>query len=444
MKIPAVRQRFYYLSPPRTKGAITGNNTQDCTRIDLPSVYYPCSTVFGIANSAKLKTLFGYGLPCIYNGVIMIDSRKISKMLKNKVFDGKIIDVMQRIEQFEESIIDTELNVYKILKEEAKYQPDKTVSEVLKSLAPEYQYILRMQQAPVFQELISAAKALPEGYRYKFVQLMHETRDKLANKPVEVKFSRPEFKYRLEKVQEDVKKMNSHKANKVMIKLLSVAEKLTNEDKSITDAEKLKTVEFMETILRTSILKDNQQLKYIFQNAKSRLNHEKILIPFSNKTFAYDLNKILEDLPDEELREKMMAIVQKLPTSRNSTAAYIMKFATESSEKIVYRLLWPSFASVEHIFPKACGGIDDMSNFAGACTRENSERGCIDFTEQLKRRPMTPIYCQKYVDRLIELVKEGVFEKHGIEVNYIEEFKQTIFEESKGKVVLDTSKLYAI
>ena len=374
----------------------------------------------------------------------MIDSRKISKMLKNKVFDGKIIDVMQRIEQFEESIIDTELNVYKILKEEAKYQPDKTVSEVLKSLAPEYQYILRMQQAPVFQELISAAKALPEGYRYKFVQLMHETRDKLANKPVEVKFSRPEFKYRLEKVQEDVKKMNSHKANKVMIKLLSVAEKLTNEDKSITDAEKLKTVEFMETILRTSILKDNQQLKYIFQNAKSRLNHEKILIPFSNKTFAYDLNKILEDLPDEELREKMMAIVQKLPTSRNSTAAYIMKFATESSEKIVYRLLWPSFASVEHIFPKACGGIDDMSNFAGACTRENSERGCIDFTEQLKRRPMTPIYCQKYVDRLIELVKEGVFEKHGIEVNYIEEFKQTIFEESKGKVVLDTSKLYAI
>ena len=316
------------------------------------------------------------------------------------------------------------------------------MSEVIKGLAPEYQEILRMQQAPVFQELISAAKALPEGYRYKFVQLMHATRDKLADRPVEVKFSRPEFKYRLEKVQDDVKKLNNHKANKVMIKLLSVAEDLTNEKDSLSDEEKLKTVEFMEKILRTSVLKENPQLKYIFDNAKSRLRHEKILIPFSNKTFVYDLNKILEDLPDVELKEKMLAIVQKLPTSKNSTAAYIMKFAKEPSDKIVYRILWPSFASVEHIFPRACGGIDDMSNFAGACTRENSERGCVDFTEQLERRPMTPVYCQRYVDRLIELVKDGTFEKHNIDVSYIEEFKQTIFEESKGKVVLDTSKLY--
>ena len=442
MKIPAIRQRFYYLSPPRTKCASTGNTPQEQTRIDLPSVYYPCSTIFGIANSAKLKTLFGYGLPCIYRDLIMIDSRKVSKMLKNKVFDGKISDVMKRLEQFDGSIIDTELNVYRILKEEAKYQPDKTVSEVIKGLAPEYQEILRMQQAPVFQELISTAKALPEGYRYKFVQLMHETRDKLADRPVEVKFSRPEFKYRLEKVQDDVKKLNNHKANKVMIKLLNVAEDLTNEKDSLSDEEKLKTVEFMEKILRTSVLKENPQLKYIFDNAKSRLRHEKILIPFSNKTFGYDLNKILEDLPDVELKEKMLAIVQKLPTSKNSTAAYIMKFAKEPSDKIVYRILWPSFASVEHIFPRACGGIDDMSNFAGACTRENSERGCIDFTEQLKRRPMTPVYCQRYVDRLIELVKDGTFEKYNIDVSYIEEFKQTIFEESKGKVVLDTSKLY--
>ena len=443
MKIPALRQKFYYLSPPRTK-CTTGNTPQERTRIDLPSVYYPCGTIFGIANSAKLKTLFSYGLPCIYRDLIMIDSRKVAKMLKNKAFDGKIQDVMKRIEPFENSIIDIEYNVYQILKQEAKYQPDKTVSEVLKNIAPEYQDILRMQQAPIFQELIASAKALPEGFRYKFVQLMHETRDKLSNKPVEVKFSRPEFKYRLEKVQEEVRKTHNHKANKVMIRLLNVAEILTNENKNISDEEKLKTVEFMEKILKTSVLKDHPQLKYIFENAKSRLKHEKILIPFSNKTFSYDLAKILDGLDDIELKEKMLAIAQKLPTSRNSTAAYIVKFATEPSDKIIYRILWPSFASVEHIFPKACGGIDDMSNFAGACTRENSERGCIDFTEQLKRRPKTPIYCQRYVDRLIELVKEGVFAKHNIDTSYIEEFKQAIFEESKGQIVLDISKLYEI
>lgn len=442
MKIPAIRQRFYYLSPPQKKCSATGNTPTEQTRLELPSVYYPCSTIFGIANSAKLKTLFSYGLPSIYSGDTMIDPRKVSKMLKNGVFEGPIAEVMKRIEQFEESLSETELNVYRILKEEAKIQPNKTVSEVLKYLAPDYQEILTAQQNMVFHQLGIAAQELPEEYRYKFVQLMQETKDKQANRPVEVRFSRPEFKYRLEKIQEDVSKMNNLKANKVMIKLIEVAEKLTKEDDSITDDEKLKTVEFMEKILKTSVLKNNQQLKYIFDNAKSRLKHEKILIPFARKTFIYDLNKVLEGLPNEELAERMLGIAESLPTSRYNTPAYIMKFQHEPSEKIIYRLLWPFMASVEHLYPRACGGIDEMSNFAGACTRENSDRGSIPFTEQLKRVPKTPIYCQKYVDRLIELYKQGIFEKHYIDKKYIEEFKNTILEESEGKVVLDISRLY--
>ena len=405
----------------------------------------------------------------------MIDPKKVSKMLKNKAFNAPIGEVIKRIEQFENSLMGTEANVYQILKEESKYQPDKTVSEVMQDLAGEYNGILRAQQAPIFQQLIIAAKELPEEYRYKFVQLMHETQDKLAGRPVEVKFSRAEFQYRLAKAQEDVKKMNNYKANKVMIKLIEVAQKLTKEDDSITDEEKLKTVEFMEKILKTSVLKDNQSLKYIFANAKSRLRHEKLLIPFNNKTFIYDLKQIL--LPGEEneiynnaekfdeafakslknneknvdvttvqtlsvLKDKMIGIAETLPTSRTSTAAYIMKFAKEPSEKIIYRILWPSFATVEHLYPRACGGIDDMSNYGGACALANSDLGCDLLDEKIKRAPLTPIYCQKYVDRLIELAKQGVFEKHYIDTKYIEEFKNTVFEESKGLINLDISKLY--
>ena len=479
MRIPAIRQRFYYLSPPQKKCSATGNTPTEQTRLELPSVYYPCSTVFGLANSSKLKTLFTYGLPCMYTGTTMIDPKKVSKMLKNKAFNAPIGEVMKRIEQFENSLMGTEANVYQILKEESKYQPEKTVSEVMQDLSVEYNGILRAQQAPVFQQLIIAAKELPEEYRYKFVQLMHETQDKLAGRPVEVKFSRPEFQYRLEKVQNDVKKMNNHKANRVMTKLIEVAEKLTKEDETITDEEKLKTVEFMEKILKTSVLRDNQSLKYIFANAKSRLRHEKILIPFNNKTFTYDLKQIL--LPGEEaeiynnteklneyfdktsknlaeansdnssktpesslweLKQRMIGIAESLPTSRTSTAAYIMKFAKEPSEKIVYRILWPSFATVEHLFPRACGGIDDMSNYGGACAVANSDLGCELLYEKVKRAPQTPIYCHKYVDRLIELYKQGVFDKHYIDKNYIEEFKNTVYEESKGLIVLDTSKLY--
>jgi hypothetical protein len=119
-----------------------------------------------------------------------------------------------------------------------------------------------------------------------------------------------------------------------------------------------------------------------------------------------------------------------------------MKYVHEPSEKIIYRLLWPSMASVEHVYPRSCGGIDDISNFGGACTRENSDRKSLDFIEQIKLKPDTKYNCQKYVDRLIVLAKEGVFDELNIDIKYIEEFKNTIYEESQGLICLDISKLY--
>ena len=45
------------------------------------------NTSFGsIANAGKLKTLFSYGLPCMYSGVEMIDPKRAQKLLKNGVF----------------------------------------------------------------------------------------------------------------------------------------------------------------------------------------------------------------------------------------------------------------------------------------------------------------------------------------------------------------------
>ena len=83
-----------------------------------------------------------------------------------------------------------------------------------------------------------------------------------------------------------------------------------------------------------------------------------------------------------------------------------------------------------------------MANFAGATTRENSLRKSIDFTEQMKLRPNTPYYCQMYVNKLIELYHQGVFDKYRINPKYIEEFKNTIYEQSKHQINLDISKFY--
>ena len=83
-----------------------------------------------------------------------------------------------------------------------------------------------------------------------------------------------------------------------------------------------------------------------------------------------------------------------------------------------------------------------MANFAGATTRENSIRKSIDFTEQMKLRPNTPKYCQMYVDKLIKLYHEGVFSQNNINPKYIEDFKNTIYNVSKGQIDLDISKFY--
>ena len=258
----------------------------------------------------------------------------------------------------------------------------------------------------------------------------------MDDKPIEVPYSRSEFKYKLEKIQQDVDKNKNLKATRAMRKLIEVSEKLTTKEVEVSLEEKIATLDFMEKILRTSVLKDNPQIKALFANTRSRLNGEKLLVPFSRKGFIYDLDKMLRDLPDTELRERMVAIAEKLPTSRDCVSAYIMKHRNDPSEKIAYKLLWPSMASVEHIHPRACGGPDAMSNFGGACTRINSDRSSMDFVDYMKINPNVKKFCQQYVDRLIQLAKVG------LDTKYIEEFKMAILEESQGKIVLDISKLY--
>ena len=124
-----------------------------------------------------------------------------------------------------------------------------------------------------------------------------------------------------------------------------------------------------------------------------------------------------------------MKIAEKIPTSRDSIAAYITKNAHQSSEKIILTLLSPFFATVEHLHPKSLGGADDMYNYG-------------PFTEQVSRIQLLPTYCQKYIDRLIDYALTGIFEEENIDIKYIEDFKNTIAAESEGAVLLDTSRLY--
>lgn len=398
--------------------------------------------VFGIANSGKLRQLFSYGLPCMYSGIEMIDPKKFQKLIKNKSFDLPIKDLLPLVEPFGKSLADIEKRAFEIIKERAQISPNKNIKEILQEIEPIYKKRLRKKQAPIFQDITEISQEFPEFYKYKFKQFMEETHLKLNDKPIYVPFSAFEFKYKLGKIRDEIKSNPNPKAIKVINKLIKEAEGLSSDTNSHTIDNQKKVISFLEIILRTSVLNNNEKLNNLINLSKKRLNNEKIKMPFNRKSFIYDLSNLIKDLPNKKLQEKMINLATTLPHSGNSLSAFITKCAAESSEKIGNKLFTPFMASVEHILPKFCGGADVMSNFGGATRRENTKRQYIDFTQQLKRVPQTRINCQKYVDRLIEYVRSGVFSKININIKYIEDFKKTIRIQSKGQLVLDTSNLY--
>jgi len=442
MKVQPVNFRTYTRSAaPEHQASKDGTNMFFAKTVlnlnNIPS-YRPVS-FGGIQNSSKLRALFAYKLPCMYSGVIMIDPKLFNRWQKSNLFSKPVSDVVKILEPYSDSFVDMEGKFFGLLEERAAVHPDMKIKEILDELKPVYCRRLRKQQTPVFHELYEFFQTLPEIYFNKFKRLMEDTNKKLDEKPVYVPFSSYEFKYKLAKITNEIEQGNNIKAKKVMRKLNKEAMKFSNTTSGGTIERQKDVLKFLRVILRKSVLKNNAQLNELMEVSKARLDKNEIIVSFSRKTFIYDLLKIIDDIDDNHVQTKVISIAEKLPTSRESFAAFMMKMMSDQPDKIGHRLVWASLASVEHILPRSCGGPDLMKNFGGATTRENSERKSIEFVAQMKRRPDTAKNCQKYTDRLIELYKQGIFYKIGLSPRYITDFKNTIYEQSKHQILLDTS-----
>lgn len=447
MKVPAISLNGVYGNDPnysikRNLGSsISLDKYKSINDLSLMPYYYPVNFT-SIQNSSKLRILFKYDLPCIYSGKIMIDPKHFSRMLKSGAFERPSKDVVEIFAKYKNTLSGVEERVTGIISARSKIHPDHSIHDLLKEIEPVYRRDLRKKQSGIFRNLQGNFEDLPQEYQDKFKILMTETDKRLNERPVLIPFSSYEFKYRLAKIKDKIMTgENDLKSKKTMNKLLKESKKLSNTTNDSTIERQIKVIGMLDWILKKSVLKSNKDLQELIGTSKARLTNKEIIAPFSRKSFIYDLGRIVDDLP-EETKSKILKESFKLPTSSQDFSAYMVKISSESSEKIASRILWPYLASVEHIFPKSEGGADVMANFAGATTRENSLRKSIDFTEQMKLRPNTPYYCQMYVNRLIELYHQGVFGKNRINPKYIEEFKNTIYEQSKHQINLDISEFY--
>lgn len=395
-----------------------------------------------IQNSSKLRALFRYRLPCIYSGVPMIDPKQAAKLLKSGVFNGASEKSVKTLSEFSECYSGMEKRLFDILTARSKVHPDYNLKQLIGEVEPFFRHDLRKKQSDIFHNIELEFKNLPEEYQSKFNDLMTETYKRVNKRPVFIPFSAYEFKYKLAKIRDVVANEHDLKSNKVMKKLIKESKKLPNVTNKETKPEQKRVLGMLDWILKKSVLKDNPELKELISTSRARLTKQEVILPFSRKSYLYDLHKIVENIPDEKVRTKIMDEAFKLPTSSQDFSAYLVKLSWESSDRIASRILWPYLASVEHIVPRSVGGADTMFNFAGATTREISLRKSIDFTQQMKLRPDTPKYCQQYVDKLIDLYKDGEFAKNNVNPKYIEDFKKTIKKVSKGQIDLDISKYY--
>ena len=408
----------------------------------IPNLYYvPYNVSFGFANTEKLKKLFEYGVPCIYTGVEMVDPRKFQKQMKSGVFKNEATIALAALGKYKKTYGGNEARLFRLLKLKTLITTNNNLKDLISTNEPLYEKILVGKQKPILNKISKFSKELPIEYRKPFDIFMNTTYKKLYKQPVIEPFSTNEFKYKLKKISSDEDKTVNTKAAKVMEKLKIEAERLELKTTSDNIENQKEVIDFMEIIRKKSCLKENEQLKSLIKDSQNRLNGKPVIIPFTRKAFIYDMTKLLGDLPETGIKEKLINKACKLPTSQNYFPAYVVKLSKESSDKIAYRLAWPYFASIEHLLPRSCGGANVMENYAGACSRANSMRESIDFTEQIKRVPKTGKCCQKYVNRLIELAHQGVFKKINLDTKYIEDFFSMIFVTSFFQIMMATKTL---
>ena len=437
-----MRNKENYLRKDSSAKSVKNNNVSANEVLKNMPCYFPVNfTGVNGSDISKVRKLFQYGIPDMYSQRITIDPKILSRWVKGGLFQRPAAEVLNVFKHYPDSFVGNEKDLLGLLAQRVMAHPEMTMKEILQEIRPVYSRILRKEQTPVFHKMWEEFQDMPEIYRYKFENLLSKTERMLNDKPVFIPFSSYEFRYKLAKIAEYVNAGSDIKAKKTMTKLMKESMRFSNTTKAENIEHQKKVLMFINHIRRRSVLRNNEQLKQLYLESYMRLNKDKMVFPFRRKSFIYDVISIIDDYPDEGKKRVIIETAQKLPTSSENFAAFVVKNSVEANEKIGYKLVWPSIATIEHLWPRSCGGGDGYANLGIASAIENSARKSIDFVQQLIKRPNTPVYSQRQFDKLIALHNEGIFDLLRIDPHYIKEYADTLYELSEHSVKIDLSKM---
>ncbi len=386
----------------------------------IPSFGGIIKTSSDFRNLAAKRTIH-----CVYCNRPLLSNKVLDKLKASGVFSKNIRDVVLEMFHYLDYMHPTEKNVLKKITIMAFDYPKIRLSEAIKKLYPEANKELLNEQMPILKELSSISDKLPYGYKTKFKKLLKISKYRLLEKEyIPEEFSGKEFSYKIKRIEETIKdKILAQKIMKLTEPLthpifkkpsLPLNSRFTNRILNLTqtrDIDKSKiTKADLQLILISQIKKyaeilNRKDIINYCETAVKTIEQKPVKIKFSNKAFKYDINEILEGMPNAELRKEIDNIISKLPTSRTSVNAFITKHEMAASDAIGYDILRPSLATIEHMKAKSKGGPNELYNYALACERDNNMRSNGSMAEFIEQFPMQNQ--KNYFKEIFEEVKKG-------------------------------------
>lgn len=403
--------------------------------------------------AGPLRKLLAFDIPDLYSEVTLFDPVMLQRMLDKQIFSKDLKYLSKHLNKYKDSMFPVERTFFNLLKNEAKRNPKCRLEEFVQRLVPAHSKKLLNVQKPIFAELDRLSKFMPADLLQEFDYLMYVTNKKLYNEPVYVPFSIKEFRYKIERIKDRINKSKNPEQKRDMQKILhkiSIIPEIPKEKRlsskfPIKSYEKLQAriiLELSDFIERSS-LRNDKDLLALMQTSKSKVFKTPTSIKFNRKSFIHDLEEILDRLPDKKLARRMHKVSISLPTSKENLSAFIMKSANRSAQQIGYDMFQGSLGTVDHLLAAHKGGCDAIENYALSSAFMNSQKAHQRLSVMLRKNPEIRNYCQKHVDRLIELANCGVFEFVGLSKQYIKSLARRIEKLSPkdDPLILDLSAL---
>ncbi len=372
-------------------------------------------------------------MTCFYTGDPMLESSDLAKMKKRGFFRGSIKDFVKKTKPYANEFIEpnsVEEQIYKRIENATLYTPNVTLPELFQSWYKGARSNFRKEQRPSFDTVKTLGAQLPPSHSEKFFKFMERIDRKLFDEPIKQEFSVKEFKYKVSKTMEKstdtplknrismllgllsdhsftdntpihpsiIKKVFDFKNINVPYKKSKYYDKHLKSFETDKDAVRIKIIELIRDTLSA---KGYKKLERVCDDNIDMIMGKPVRVPFSNKTFVYDLSELLEDLPDEHLKAQMIAAAKSLPSSAQNADAMILKLHEADADLIGDRLFNPWLSSIEHFHPDSLGGSDDMVNCGLAKRWINTERGNDPLWQFLLR--FNPKHQYKYAENLVKV-----------------------------------------